>query len=471
MNPLNKKIPAFIALSGLFVPVCSSQTVKEKPNIVFVLADQWRAQATGYNGNPQVQTPNIDKLAAENVNFTTAIASCPVSSPTRASLLTGQYPLTNGIFFNDKPMADSLLTIAEVLKANGYATGYIGKWHLNGHPKGTNTMEHRKLPVPKERRQGFDYWKVLECTHDYNNSMYYDEQDVKHYWKGYDAEIQTDSAIVFIKKNKEKPFYLYLSWGPPHAPYLTAPEKYRELYSNPNSIILRENVPAEQFEKARAQIAGYYAHCTALDEYIGRLQDSIKAFGLDNNTIFVFTSDHGDMLFSHNRKKKQQPWNESIMVPFILKYPDKVSEAKQIKTPFVSVDIMPTLLGLCHIDIPESVEGTDFSGTIIHDQKMDTEAGLIMCPVPFHQWSKKKGGREYRGVRTERYTYCRDLNGPWLLYDNHEDPYQLNNLVNTPGNKELQQSLEEKLNDLLKKTNDEFKDADYYMNKWDYSYD
>ena len=130
-------------------------------------------------------------------------------SPTRASILTGQYPLTHGVFHNDKPLRNEVETIAEVYKEHGYITGYIGKWHLNGHPEGENTWEHRKLPVPKNRRQGFDYWKVLECTHDYNSSFYYDENNKKHFWEGYDAEVQTDSAITFIHRNKNNPFLLF----------------------------------------------------------------------------------------------------------------------------------------------------------------------------------------------------------------------------------------------------------------------
>ncbi len=478
MKDFSSKSESLLALGVIsgFVLSCSSGTLgrdssDRKPNLVFVFADQWRSEATGYSGNSQVITPNADRLAKGSVNFTTAIATCPVSSPYRGSLLTGQYPLTHGIFFNDKPLADEAVTIAEVFRDHGYNTAYIGKWHLNGHTRGEERDKHRLMPVPAERRQGFEYWKVLECSHDYNNSIYYDENDVKQKWQGYDAEAQTDSAIAYINRKKDQPFMLFLSWGPPHDPYQTAPERFRNIYSGWKDIELRPNVPDSLAEKAAKQIAGYYAHIAALDECLGKLLGAIKEAGIEDNTIFVFTSDHGDMLQSHGQSNKQKPWDESIRVPFLLRFPQKIKKSREVAIPFGTIDIMPTLLGLSRLPIPDSVEGTDFSSYLLGNANIDIKAGLIMCPVPFHQWSFANGGREYRGVRTERYTYARDLRGPWLLFDNKQDPYQLNNLINNPGYSEIQEELDEELNLLLKKTGDEFREADYYMQKWNYDYD
>ena len=279
---------------------------ESQPNLVFVLADQWRAQDVGYAGNKQVITPHLDELARESVNFTTAVVTMPVCSPARASLMTGQYPLTHGVFYNDKPLPNEAFTLAEAYKAQGYATAYIGKWHLNGHPEGEPHQKYRKLPVPKDRRQGFDYWKVMETTHDYNQSFYYDEDDRKHQWEGYDAEAQTEDAIRYIAEHKDNPFVLFLSWGPPHNPYQTAPEQFRALYADEDAIDLRPNVPDELAAEARHEIAGYYAHIAALDTYIERLQSAIRDSGIESNTIFVFTSDHGDMLHSQGKVRKQK---------------------------------------------------------------------------------------------------------------------------------------------------------------------
>lgn len=457
----------FLLFSG-----CKQKTI-QKPNVIFVFADQWRAQDLGYNGNTIVKTPNIDKLAEESVVFTNAVSGCPVCCPYRASLLTGQYPLTHGVFYNDKPLNPEANTIAKVYKQAGYETGYIGKWHLNGHEPGEKTFDARLKFIPEERRQGFDFWQVLECTHDYNNSFYYEDSPERLKWQEYDAIAQTKSAIAYIteKSRSDKPFLLMLSWGPPHSPYQTAPEKYRQMYS-PSDIEIRPNVPDKLREKARKDIAGYYAHITALDDCMKEILASVEKSGIEENTIFVFTSDHGDMLYSHGNVKKQQPWDESLKIPFLLRFPKKLGAGKKrIEMPINTPDIMPTLLGLSGIEIPNTVEGTDYSKVILGENEAQNEAVLIQCPVPFHQWNYGRGGREYRGVRTKRYTYVSDLNGPWLLYDNLVDSFQMNNLIGFDEYIFIQADLEKQLQALLQKTHDEFLSGKDYMNIWNYSWD
>jgi len=134
-------------------------------------------------------------------------------------------------------------------------------------------------------------------------------------------------------------------------------------------------------------------------------------------------------------------------------------------------DIMPTLLGLCGVEIPKSVEGTDFSKALLDGKTPEREDALILCPAPFGQWTRKMGGREFRGVRTKRYTYCRDLDGPWLLYDNEADPYQMKNLVGCSRYSDLQANLEDRLNRWLKRTHDDFMTAEYYIAEWNYQVD
>ncbi|WP_282035777.1 sulfatase family protein [Saccharicrinis aurantiacus] len=465
------KIIVYAILAAFFIS-CSPKkpSKKSKPNIVFVLTDQWRAQDLGFAGNPQVKTPALDKLASESVVFTNAISNIPVCGPARASLITGKYPLSHGVFYNDKPLKTEEISIAEVYKANGYETGYIGKWHINGHEHGESNKEGRNNPIPASRRQGFDYWKVHECTHNYNNSIYFDENNGKHKWEGYDAIAQTKDAINYMKSHKENPFVLFLSFGPPHAPYNSAPQRFKDMYAHMD-IKLRPNVPQEKEKQASDAIRGYYAHMSALDYCVDELQKAIKLMNIDENTIFVFTSDHGDMIYSHAQTKKQKPWEESICVPFIIKYPAKLKSGKKLTKVFSYPDIMPTLLGLSELAIPESVEGIDYTPQLLGTAEVDVDGALITCPVPFHQWNYKKGGREYRGIRTEEYTYAKDLNGPWLLYNNIEDPYQLTNLVNLPEYKNLQLDLDKKLQKILTKNNDAFLTGPEYMKAWNYDWD
>jgi len=439
-------------------------TARPKPNLVFVFADQWRAEATGYAGNGDVRTPNLDQLGAEGINFENAVSCCPVCSPYRASLLTGQYPLTHGVFLNDVLLKSEAVSIAEVYQRAGYRTGYIGKWHLDGN--------QRSAFIPRERRQGFEFWKVLGCTHAYNNSFYYGDESVKLKWDGYDAIAQTREAQRYIRERAgDAPFILFLSWGPPHSPYETAPEKYRRLFK-PEGIALRANVPEADRENARQALAGYYAHITALDDCIGDLRQTLRETGIEEDTIFVFTSDHGDMLYSHGGQNKQQPWDESIRVPFLLRYPALLGrQGRTIDAPINTPDIMPTLLGLSGIVIPKTVQGSDFSPVLTGKSPVPDNAALICCPAPFGQWTRAKGGREYRGVRTRRYTYVRDLKGPWLLFDNEKDPCQLANLCNRPEHAGLQADLEALLAKKLRETNDEFLSGGDYIKKWDYQVD
>ncbi len=439
---------------------------KSHPNMLFVFADQWRADATGYSGDQNVQTPNLDRLATQAVNFTHAVSGCPVCCPFRASLMTGRRPLSHGVFLNDVQLRDKECSIAEMLSQHGYATAYIGKWHLDGHG--------RSSYIPPQRRQGFEYFKALECTHDYNHSFFYGgSDDAKKLWSGYDAFAQTDEAIRYMRQrvSEAQPFLLMLSWGPPHNPYDTAPERFRAMY-NPDDIRLRPNVPLERAETARKELAGYYAHCSALDYAIGQLLAGMRELEIERETIFVFTSDHGDMLHSQGAVRKQQPYDESIRVPLLICYPARLREANRRVDALINTeDLLPTLLGLADLPIPESVEGRDYTSAILHGKDPSGGAALLTCPVPFGEWNQARGGREYRGLRTNRYTYVRTLEGPWLLFDNRADPYQLSNLANAPDHSGLQNGLDVRLRRALEDSGDRFLDGNAYVAKWGYALD
>jgi arylsulfatase A-like enzyme len=456
-------MPALFAT--LFAAVVVSVPAGGAPNIQFVIADQWRACSTGYAGDPNVKTPNLDKLAARSVNFSNAVSACPVCTPFRASMHTGQRPTTHGLFINDAHLSDDATTIAKVLTAAGYDTGYIGKWHGGGRG--------RLSYIPPESRQGFDYWKVMECTHNYNRSFYYaDDDKQRRLWPGYDAAAQTDDAIAYLTAHAKsaKPFALFLAWGPPHNPYEQAPAQYQKMY-DAAKIELRPNVPPAAAAGARKDLAGYYANCTALDEYIGRLVEALKAAGIEDNTILVFTSDHGDMIGSHQMGRKQKPWDEALRVPMLWHYPAALGrDGKKLDAVMSSEDLMPTLLGFCGVPIPKTVEGLDYSAFMrgAGENPNVENAALISCVAPFGEWNRAAGGREFRGLRTARYTYVRDLSAPWLLYDNEVDPYQMNNLVNTPAAAEIQQRLDALLQKRLAAAHDDFKPADFYLAKWGY---
>jgi arylsulfatase A-like enzyme len=447
----------------------------DRPNVIIVFGDQWRAQAAGYAGDPNVQTPNLDRFAAESVRFTTAVSNCPVCSPWRASLLTGRYPLTHGVFLNDVPLRHDCPSIADAFKAGGYDTAYIGKWHVDG--------QGRLSFTPPERRQGFDFWRAMECTHLYNESAYYADTPERLRWPGYDAFPQTRCAIDYIRSRSSpasssssassstspanRPFLLTLSWGPPHGPYQTAPEQFRAMYE-PAALQLRPNVPPEVEAKAREDLAGYYAHCTALDVCLGELLAALDECGVAENTIVLFTSDHGAMLGSQGHRKKQKPWAESALVPCLLRWPSGLEGAREVPAPFVAPDIMPTLLSLCGLPVPDTVEGLDFAPHLRDEAPAPTDTALIANYHVFGEWGADKGGREYRGVRTERFTFVRDASGPWLLYDSAADPYQLENLVDRPDYAGTQADLDCHLSRILDEQGDEFRPGLEYVEQWGY---
>ena len=249
----------------------STEHAVRRPNLVYIFADQWRAQATGYAGDPNAKTPNLDKLAKESINLTNAVSGCPVCSPYRASLMTGRYPLTHGVFLNDVLLSTDAVSIADAYNTAGYETAYIGKWHLDGN--------RRTAFIPRDRRQGFKFWKALGCTHNYNNSFYYADKNVRLKWNGYDAIAQTREARRYIReRSNDKPFALFLSWGPPHSPYHTAPRKYKDFFKA-EELKLRPNVPKALVAKARNTLAGYYAHIAALDDCIGEILQTLKECG------------------------------------------------------------------------------------------------------------------------------------------------------------------------------------------------
>jgi arylsulfatase A-like enzyme len=284
---------------------------------------------------------------------------------------------------------------------------------------------------------------------------------------------QTREARHFIQQQAaaRRPFLLFLAWGAPHNPYHTAPAEYRAMYS-PDRIRLRPNVPADRQERAREDLAGYYAHCTALDDCVHEVWTTLKQAGVEENTILVFTSDHGDMLHSQGLIRKQKPWDESCRVPLLIHYPKKLGRTgRELPALINTEDLMPTLLGLCGLAAPSTVQGLDYSGYAAGGKDPSDGAAIITCPAPFGEWSRNNGGREYRALRTIRYTYARDLKGPWLLYDNQNDPYQRRNLCGKPEHAGLQGRLDRQLVQKLADQHDEFLSGDQYIERWNYQVD
>lgn len=445
-------------------------------NLLFVFADEMRGCDMGHTGAPDVRTPNLDRLAGEGVSFVNGISNCPVCTPARGTILTGVHAPAHHAISNDVPIRTDLPTMGTVLRDAGYATGYIGKWHLDG-------LRRKGFTPPGSRRLGFDdHWAVWNCHHDYFNGRYYgDTPEVRHI-EGYEPVWQTDEAIRFMERRRDDPFALVLSWGPPHGPLELVPDEYRLMY-DPAKLTLRENVdpantPREYLstavppwnpregcrdrtegdieERIRESLACYYGAITALDANLSRLLAALERLDLAESTAVVFTSDHGGQDWSQRHIRKQQPWEETIRVPLIMRASGRLPSGKSSKAPTGLVDLLPTVLDLMDMEAPDGMDGASVVEAVLGKAPAPRSV-LFGVPVPVDGITQEGVDRGWRGVRTERHTYAQweDRSG-WVLYDNHEDPYQLRNLVDDPGASALRAEMEDELARQLERANDPF---------------
>ncbi|MCC6454134.1 MAG: sulfatase [Caldilineaceae bacterium] len=426
-----------------------------RPNLLYIFADQMRGMDMHCVGNTQLHTPNLDRLAEQGMRLTHAYANTPVCTASRAMLLTGLYPANNRVVANDLPLPVELPSLGHIFHSAGYRTGYIGKWHLDGVPR-------NKWTPPGPRRHGFEHWAAYNCSHDYFRAdKYYRDLPVAIRMEGYEPEVQTNLALDFLATTDERPFCLLLSWGPPHDPYPLVPEVFKDQY-DPATIYLRPNVSAVHPDAAplardwetRETIANYYAAISALDLQLGRILDFLDETGLVENTIVVFTSDHGDMLWSHGRMKKQLPWEESINIPFLIRWPGQIQAGAVSDALFGVIDHLPTLLSLCGVEASARLQGVDLAPTLRGEAQTAPSSLFLMDMVRMDE-SHAQNMDEWRGLRTERYTYARWLDGrPWLLYDNENDPYQLINLVDDRDYAHVQRELDIELEAQIAVTGD-----------------
>jgi arylsulfatase A-like enzyme len=414
------------------------------PNVLFIMPDEWRAQALGCAGNPDVQTPHLDRLASEGVLMRRMFANSPVCCPARATILTGTYASRNGMVANDLRLRESELTLANYLSDAGYRTAFIGKWHLDGGPRVPGFIP------PGPRRHGFQFWAANECWLNFFYGWYFRDDNVPIIMTEYEPQAWTDIAIEFLyeQQGQNQPFFLMLAPHTPHDPYL-APERFMKMY-NPQALSMRSNWVAGIKGGERKDIAGYYASITAIDEQVGRLLKVLRELGMEENTIVVFTSDHGNMLGSQGATLKRKPWEESIGVPGVIRYPGKVPAGGKSDLLLSHVDLCPTLLSLCQVPRPEGLQGKDLSAAVL-GREAGPDSVYFQIFGPYHG----DGTRDaWRGIRTDRSMYARWKSGPWLLYDLQNDPDELHNLAGDSSDASLRREMDDRLADWMKRTGD-----------------
>jgi arylsulfatase A-like enzyme len=415
-----------------------------RPNVLVLLPDQWRAQSLGCFGNSEVQTPHLDKLASEGSLLTNVIANSPVCCPARAVMLTGTYASTNGLVANDLRLRQGLPNIAGAFASSGYRTGYIGKWHLDGGPRNPGFVP------PGPRRHGFQFWAANECSHrPYGNPYFHDTAEPMVSDK-YEPEVWADEAIGFLNRKSDEPFFLFVSTGAPHDPYV-APKQYMDMY-DPSNLTMRGNWTSVK-GGSREDIAAYYAAITAVDDQIGRILATLRQRGLEDNTIVLFTSDHGNMLGSQGKTLKQKPWEESIRVPGILRFPTNLHARQVNNTIFSHVDVAPTLLAMCNVPRPNGMQGENLSSELMGRKRQSSSAAALL--QIFGPAGNEEGGG-WRGLRTRTHLYARTKEAPWLLYDLEKDPHEQHNLVSDLRCRSARESLERILSERMAKIGDQW---------------
>jgi arylsulfatase A-like enzyme len=426
-----------------------------QPNLLIVLSDQHRFCDLGCAGNAEVSTPHFDAFARRAVRCTQCVSNAPLCVPARGSLLTGLVPHRHRAISNDLPVDPTCASIATVLGRQGYQTGYICKWHLGGVP--------RDKPIEAAGRLGFREWKAANCHHHYHQGFYFDETNRRHAIKGYEPVAQTDLLLDFIGRNQTNPWCCVLSFGPPHDPYQDVPGRFLDLYRD-RDLTLRGNVP-ETVDRASLleHTRGYYAQITALDEQFGRIVDALEKSGQLDETIVVYTSDHGDMLGSQGYRNKQLPYEEAIRVPLLVRYGNHTFKGVQ-DGQISLLDLPVSLLALAGFSFDGAVDGQDLHRLFLDPSAPGLDQAYILDTVPCHQ-AYQRGGTEWRGLRTRRYTYARSADGAvcWL-FDNQQDPLQQNNLA---GRDDLRVPLEADLCRLVAR-HDDFLPWDRYIRTYGY---
>ena len=424
------------------------QTKKEnRPNVIIVHADQWRFSAFSHRENHGLKTINIDKLQESGIVFERTYSAYPLCTPNRSALITSRYPHSTGMIMNNLMLPPKEKGFAEIFRDAGYATHYIGKWHMDGPAKPGF--------VPKGwRRRGFETFEGFNRGHAYYNTKTF-SNDGKLMKPGpYEPAFQVELAMEFIKKHKERPFLLFLSWGPPHTPY-KPPKGFRRFF-NMKELPWRENVPRKLRSKKRMRhmYAGYLGLCESLDFEFGRLIKFIEKQGLRENTIIVFTADHGDMLGSHRLFFKNHPFEESARIPLIISWPKKIKEPKRLDVLVSTIDIAPTILSLCGLPELPKAQGKDLTPFIEGKQ---IEISSVYCEGRMGSQNKNKSKGEWRAIVTNDYKLVLGSKGePTHLFSLKNDPLELKNLVNDPEHKKVVKSLLKEAKKWQEKTEDPF---------------
>ncbi len=457
----------------------------QRPNIVFILVDDLRWDALGCTGTSFLQTPNIDRIAEEGALFKNTFTTISLCSPSRAGFLTGTYPQLNGVMRNEGTDPDpSTPNIGHLLQETGYETAFIGKWHMK---KGANP------------RPGFDYWLSFDGQGTYINPPL-NENGVDFQKKGYMTDILTGYAVDWLKKPHDKPFLLCLSHKAVHlekASSFIPAERHEHLYESvrmpepptwKNTLAgkpewqraawvwgnrhgdwvknkhlpVPETLPPPKWnEKLGGMLLHYFQTLSAVDDGVGKVFQTLEELGELDNTVIIFSSDNG---FHHPsrsriRSDKRTAHEDSIRLPFLLRYPPLVKPGTTVDEMVLNIDLLPSLLDLADADCPAHVQGQSFL-PLLEDRDVEWRKSFL---YQYHMEGYVPGIPGVYCVRTENWKYMmypdiKNQTRPDLydtledmdeLYNLEKDPYELNNLAENPEYKPRLEQMKKELDRLL----------------------
>ena len=462
-----------LAFGSLALKGCASSCVNsssgysERPNIIFIMSDDHACNAISCYGSGINETPKIDRLAAEGIRFSNCLVTNSLCAPSRATILTGKYSHINGVITNGIPFNGVQQTFPKLLQAAGYETAMIGKWHLGSRPT------------------GFDYWNILPGQGRYHdpelNKM--GETYIHH---GYVTDIITDESIRWLsERERQKPFMLMVGHKAGHVPH-HYPEKYSKLYVNDlpepdtfgddyasrsralteecrysrmvnikKSDLSGNKPPAgltgDSYKKWVYQtfLKGYLRIIAAMDDSIGRLLDYIDSSGLAENTVVVYTSDNGFFLGDHGFYNKMWMYEQSLHIPFIMRYPKEIGPGLVNDDIVTNLDFAPTFLDYAGIPRQPDIQGRSFRALI-----RNRRAGNWRESMYYHYYGAYGVGAHY-GIRTRRYKLIYFYSTEeWELFDLEKDPDEMNNRYGDPASAGLVRELKAELDRLRSKYRD-----------------
>lgn len=474
-------------------------------NILFIMADQLRYDSLGYTGHPMVKTPNIDKLAAEGTQFQKMYVQSAVCGPSRASIYTGRYVHSHRVRFNEVPFGAGERTIADYFNDAGYRSALIGRTHF----------------TPITETYGFEYYAYYDglpakdgfsAYPEYLRRCGYSEEDIRfRYWpkeltvlpgqEAYpedfaeadypcrireehsDTAYMTNEAIRFIRETADRPWMLHLSYWKPHLPFSVS-EPYFGMY-DPDEVPMpqrkngeldgkpplqrlfreeRRGAFVDDERRLRRVRSAYYGMITQLDDHLGRLFDEMERLGVLDNTLIVFTSDHGEYLGDHGMIEKELFYEQAIHVPCILKLPGVVPANRQVGELVESIDLLPTLLEAAGLPIPPAVQGRSLlpliRGTAAEWRRE------VFAEWDFQYYHSRRllglAPEQCRAImiRDERWKYVHYSDQPCELYDLEEDPGEFENVADRPEQRDRVEAMLRRILEWRMRTEDPMPEID-----------